>query len=91
MSEHKSGAVSREYHIAVVEKKDRELSTLKARNEELLELLKKEHFNFIKLEYDPLVFEDWADSAILGDHLYCNPHCPVCAAIANAEKDNPEC
>lgn len=40
MSKHKSGAVSREYHIAVIEKKDRELSTLKAQHDELLEVVK---------------------------------------------------
>lgn len=41
MSEHKSGAVSREYHVAVIEKKDRELSALKAQRDELLAALKR--------------------------------------------------
>lgn len=78
MSEHKSGAVSREYHIAVIEKKDRELSALKAQHDELLAAA--------KAMSESVALLPAADGRILGLlPILCN----LRAAIASAEK--PPC
>lgn len=79
MSEHKSGAVSRAYHEAVIEKKDKLISTLQAQRDELLEAAKA-----LLCEWGSVCdVNGWGKYHLIGAKM-------TRAAIANAEEGATE-
>ena len=92
MNEHKSGAVGRAFHIAVVEKTGREISALKAQRDELLAVANRHAFRECQLvETLKAYIDKYGPGYSCTDRLAYDNAIWVLAAIANAEKGKPEC
>ena len=92
MSEHKSGAVGRAFHIAVVEKMGREISALKAQRDELLAVANRHAFRECQLvETLKAYIAKYGPGYSCTDRLAYDNAIGVLAAIDNAEKDKPGC